>query len=82
MTCANGSLGMKYEHEMAAKTKALNPPQTYVPWVTLNGMHTKDIEIKAEKDLVGLICETYQVWIIFLFFYFFKVYLSNIHIFC
>lgn len=60
MICANGSAGMKYEHEMAVKTKALNPPNQYVPWVTLNGFHSEEIEVKAEKDLVALICETYQ----------------------
>lgn len=65
MICANGSAGMKYEHEMAVKTKALNPPNQYVPWVTLNGFHSEEIEVKAEKDLVALICETYQVCIIY-----------------
>ena len=33
----------------------------YVPWVTVNGIHTEDIQSKAQDDLVGLICSTYKV---------------------
>ena len=59
-TCAEGPLGNELEHEMGLKTEGLQPPRKYVPWVTLNGIHTEKIENKAMKDLKGLICETYQ----------------------
>ncbi|XP_022103529.1 gamma-interferon-inducible lysosomal thiol reductase-like [Acanthaster planci] len=58
--CANGSLGNFLEHEMALKTNALKPPHNYVPWVTLNGVHTDAIQQKAESDLKKLICDTYR----------------------
>lgn len=60
MTCANGDQGAELEHIMAVKTGALDPPHKYVPWVTLNGVHTEEIENKAMTDLMSLICETYK----------------------
>lgn len=65
--CMYSRLGNGLQHEMAAKTDSLNPPHKYVPWVTLNGEHTEDIQAQAEKDLVTLICKTYQVTSYFLF---------------
>jgi interferon gamma-inducible protein 30 len=59
-SCANGDLGNSLEHEMALKTEALKPDHTYVPWITLNGVHTEEIENKAESDLVKLVCNTYK----------------------
>lgn len=58
--CANGDKGNMLEHEMALKTDALNPPHEYVPWVTINGVHTERMERMAETDLLSLICETYK----------------------
>lgn len=59
-SCAEGPLGNSLEHKMAKKTDALQPPHQYVPWVTLNGVHTDKIQNEAESDLKKLICETYQ----------------------
>ena len=59
-SCADGPLGNSLEHKMALKTGALQPPHAYVPWVTLNGVHTKQIQSDADLDLEGLICKTYQ----------------------
>lgn len=59
--CIQTEFGNSLEHEMAVKTQALNPPHKYVPWVTLNGVHTEDIETKAMDDLVKLICDIYTV---------------------
>ncbi|KAI8509206.1 Gamma-interferon-inducible lysosomal thiol reductase [Branchiostoma belcheri] len=58
--CAEGSQGNELEHEMALKTGSLNPPHTYVPWVTLNGVHTEKIQNEAMDNLLKLICDTYQ----------------------
>ncbi|XP_028407156.1 gamma-interferon-inducible lysosomal thiol reductase-like [Dendronephthya gigantea] len=59
-SCANGDLGNRLEHEMALKTEALKPTHTYVPWVTLEGVHTKEIQNEAESNLIELICKTYK----------------------
>ncbi|KAH3798851.1 gamma-interferon-inducible lysosomal thiol reductase-like isoform X1 [Dreissena polymorpha] len=58
--CANGPMGNDLEHQMALKTDALNPPHQYVPWVTVNGVHTEAMEKEAEQSLVTLICDTYK----------------------
>lgn len=60
LNCADSDMGDQLEHMMAQKTDALNPPHKYVPWVTLNGVHTEKIEKEAEEDLLKLICDTYQ----------------------
>lgn len=59
LNCVNGPLGNKLEHQMAVKTDKLYPPLTSVPWVTLNGVHTNEIQKEAETDLQRLICDTY-----------------------
>ena len=59
--CTNSGLGNTLQYNMAAMTDALNPPHKYVPWVTLNGVHTEEIQDKAQRDLVGLLCDTYTV---------------------
>ena len=59
-SCVDGPLGNSLEHEMALKTDALQPPHDHVPWVTLNGVHTDEIQSEAENNLIKLICETYQ----------------------
>ncbi|XP_059145725.1 gamma-interferon-inducible lysosomal thiol reductase-like, partial [Physella acuta] len=60
LNCSRSTVGNNLEHQMALQTEALQPPHTSVPWVTLNGEHTEEIETAAETDLVKLICDTYQ----------------------
>ncbi|XP_005107684.1 gamma-interferon-inducible lysosomal thiol reductase [Aplysia californica] len=60
MNCSTSKRGNELEHQMAVKTDALKPPHQYVPWVTLNGVHTEKIEKEAEANLLKLICDTYQ----------------------
>ena len=45
---------------MGLLTEALSPAHTYVPWVTVNGVHTEDIQTKAQDDLIKLVCDTYS----------------------
>lgn len=59
-SCANGTLGNKLEHEMGVMTESLDPPHQYTPWITLNGIHTNAIQSRAQSDLLGLVCDTYQ----------------------
>ena len=46
---------------MAGQTLALNPAHQYVPWITINGKHTDDIQDKATSNLLKLVCDTYPV---------------------
>lgn len=58
--CQTGPQGNALEHQMALKTNALIPRHNYVPWITLNGKHTNEIQDKATYNLLGLVCDTYQ----------------------
>ncbi|XP_068724249.1 gamma-interferon-inducible lysosomal thiol reductase-like [Montipora capricornis] len=58
--CQSGIEGNSLEHEMALKTNALEPRHYYVPWITLNGKHTENIQSEATFDLLGLVCDSYQ----------------------
>ncbi|KAG9350763.1 hypothetical protein JZ751_024652, partial [Albula glossodonta] len=61
MTCVKGDQGNKLMHEQAQLTEALNPPHEYVPWVTINGEHTEDLQDKAMSSLFTLVCSLYKV---------------------
>jgi len=60
MACSNSSAGNALEHQMALMTEALSPSHTYVPWVTLNGVHTEQIEKEADSNLIKLVCDSYK----------------------
>ncbi|XP_072297959.1 gamma-interferon-inducible lysosomal thiol reductase-like [Eucyclogobius newberryi] len=60
MSCVNGDLGNKIMHQNALKTEALKPPHTFVPWITVNGVHTDDLQKKAMSSLVSVVCHEYQ----------------------
>jgi interferon gamma-inducible protein 30 len=59
--CMKSKLGNQLQHIYAVQTENLQPAHQYVPWVTLNGEHTEEIEHEAERDLVKLVCKTYKV---------------------
>jgi len=59
-SCYNGSVGNFLEHQMAEKTDALKPSHWYVPWVTVNGVHTEKIQDKVSDDMLGYVCSVYQ----------------------
>ncbi|CAF4644540.1 unnamed protein product, partial [Rotaria sp. Silwood2] len=58
--CTHSRLGNQLQHVYAVLTENLQPPHQYVPWITLNGEHTDDMQKQAEKDLIGLICKAYK----------------------
>ncbi len=59
--CTQSPLGNQLQHAYAVQTENLKPAHQYVPWVTINGEHTEDMEQQAEKDLIGVICKSYKV---------------------
>ncbi|CAF3561934.1 unnamed protein product [Rotaria sp. Silwood1] len=48
------------QHAYAVQTENLQPPHKYVPWITVNGQHTEEMEHEAERNLIKLICKTYK----------------------
>ncbi|XP_029931307.1 gamma-interferon-inducible lysosomal thiol reductase-like [Myripristis murdjan] len=60
MSCVKGDLGMQLMHQNALMTAALKPPHEYVPWVTINGEHTDDLQKQAMSNLLGLVCNKYK----------------------
>ncbi|XP_040910331.1 gamma-interferon-inducible lysosomal thiol reductase [Toxotes jaculatrix] len=60
MSCVKGDLGNQLMHQNALKTKSLNPPHEYVPWVTINEEHTEDLQNKAMSSLFTLVCGMYK----------------------
>ncbi|CAF1050307.1 unnamed protein product [Rotaria sordida] len=59
-TCTNSRMGNQLQHTYAVETERTKPTEGFVPWVTLNGNHTKEIQDLAETDLISLICDTYK----------------------
>ncbi|XP_033993248.1 gamma-interferon-inducible lysosomal thiol reductase [Trematomus bernacchii] len=59
-SCVNGDKGNQLMHQNALKTQALNPPHKYVPWITVNGAHTDDLQDKASTSLFSLVCSMYK----------------------
>ncbi|XP_060753898.1 gamma-interferon-inducible lysosomal thiol reductase-like [Neoarius graeffei] len=60
MACVNGDEGNQLMHQNAKATAALQPPHEYVPWVTINGEHTDDLQEKAMNSLFLLVCSLYK----------------------
>nr|AUF83055.1 interferon-gamma-inducible-lysosomal thiol reductase [Trachinotus ovatus]AWJ95314.1 GILT protein [Trachinotus ovatus] len=60
MSCVKGDQGNQLMHLNAMKTKALKPPHQYVPWVTINGEHTEELQDKAMASLFTLVCNMYK----------------------
>jgi len=58
--CAWGAEGNAMMHEVANRTASLDPPHTYVPWITVQGVHTEEVEQEAMSDLVSLVCKLYK----------------------
>jgi len=57
--CFNGSMGNFLEHQVAEATDALKPSHIYVPWITVNGVHTEAIQDKVTDNMLGYVCSVY-----------------------
>ncbi|XP_053186265.1 gamma-interferon-inducible lysosomal thiol reductase-like [Scomber japonicus] len=60
MSCVKGDQGNQLMHQNALETGALKPPHEYVPWITINGEHTEDLQNKAMSSLFTLVCGMYK----------------------
>ncbi|XP_046719002.1 gamma-interferon-inducible lysosomal thiol reductase-like [Silurus meridionalis] len=60
MSCVNGDEGNQLMHQNAKKTASLQPPHQYVPWITINGEHTEELQNKAMNSLFLLVCSLYK----------------------
>lgn len=60
MKCVKGDQGNQLMHQNAMETDGLKPPHQYVPWVTINGEHTEDLQNKAMSSLFSLVCSMYK----------------------
>ena len=57
--CTNEDEGNQRLHEMGLKTKALAPAHQYIPWVTVNGIHTNEIQDAVLSDMLRYVCNAY-----------------------
>jgi interferon gamma-inducible protein 30 len=61
VTCTNSRMGNQLQHLYAVQTERTKPTEAFVPFVTLNGNHTDEIQDLAQTDLIALLCNTYKV---------------------
>jgi interferon gamma-inducible protein 30 len=59
--CTKSKLGNQLQHMFGVQTENLQPPHKYVPWITVNGQYTEDMQEQAQQDLVKFTCKTYKV---------------------
>lgn len=57
--CYKGSQGNYFQHEEALQTKSLNPPHKFVPWITVNGVHTEELQNAISDDMLKFVCNAY-----------------------
>ncbi|KAM8839674.1 3',5'-cyclic-AMP phosphodiesterase 4C isoform 2-T2 [Synchiropus picturatus] len=60
LNCANGAQGNMLVHQNALRTRAVKPPNTYVPWILINGVHTETLETDALTSLFTVVCNAYK----------------------
>lgn len=59
-SCVKGDVGNHLMHQNSLRTNALKPPHTFVPWITVNGVHTDDLQQKGMSALLPLVCSLYK----------------------
>jgi len=57
--CVSGAEGNRLQHQMALKTNALNPPHQYLPWFTINGEHSSEIQTQLLNNMLSYVCDMY-----------------------
>ena len=57
--CAHGTEGDELLFKMAEMTDALNPPHTSVPWYSVNGVHSEEIQEGLLSDMLTYVCKVY-----------------------
>ncbi|XP_055931392.1 gamma-interferon-inducible lysosomal thiol reductase-like [Argiope bruennichi] len=55
--CVTSPMGMNLEYQMAKKTDALNPPHTFIPWITVSGKGSNEINNRATENLMSVVCD-------------------------
>lgn len=60
MSCVKGDTGNQLMHQNALETEGLKPQHQYVPWVTINGEHTEDLQQEAMSSLFNMVCRLYK----------------------
>ncbi|XP_076001154.1 gamma-interferon-inducible lysosomal thiol reductase [Genypterus blacodes] len=60
LSCVKGDVGNQLMHQNALQTEALKPPNNYVPWVTINGEHTEELQQQVMTSLFTLVCNMYK----------------------
>lgn len=58
--CVQSKQGNTWQHEMARRTDSLKPPLHFVPWITVNGVYTRENQSRALNNLLGLVCDLYK----------------------
>ena len=72
--CADSSLGNSLLFASGMRTNNLVPNLNYVPWITLDNVHSEQIQNKSETNLTQFICDQYKVSNLFNFFEYFFLY--------
>lgn len=57
--CADGSEGERLLIANSLKTFNLNPEHSYIPWIVIDKNHTRELQSRAENQLLKYLCETY-----------------------
>ena len=57
--CWQGADAVRYEHEIAVRTDALNPPHQYVPWILIDGKHDEASQQAAQDSLLKFVCSKF-----------------------
>lgn len=59
-SCSNSEEGDQLLFNYGLRTKNLQPPHQYVPWILFDGKFSEDDNQKADTDLVRAICSKLQ----------------------
>jgi hypothetical protein len=59
-SCAAGSHGTELQAEARAATDALDPPHTWVPWVTVGGAAINQQQLGQAAQVARRVCEAYS----------------------